>query len=89
VAAVLENPMTYEVFVPEMVGESERSSLASTQAVKPQSVVEKMGYNLTHDQMSTLLDKVKKCSEAKRKVSCDRLTEFIKEIGSGHEKTGK
>jgi hypothetical protein len=30
--------------------------------------------------MCTLLDRVKKCSEAKKKVTCGRLSEFIKEL---------
>jgi len=55
--------------------------LASIQVVRPlKGVVEKMGYDLTHDQMCTLLDKVKKCGEAKKKVTCGRLTEFIQEL---------
>jgi hypothetical protein len=39
--------------------------------------------------MSILLERVKKCSEAKKKVTCGRLTEFIKEMESVPEKTGK
>jgi len=30
--------------------------------------------------MCMLLDRVKKCSEAKKQVTCDRLSEFIKEL---------
>ncbi|MCE8426300.1 MAG: homoaconitate hydratase, partial [Candidatus Methanoperedens sp.] len=79
VAAVLENPMTYELFSPEMVG-GEREIIigkhTGSKALK--GVVQKMGYDLSQEQMAILLDKVKKCSEAKKKVTCDRLTSFIK-----------
>ncbi|VVB85351.1 2-isopropylmalate synthase [uncultured archaeon] len=79
VAAVLENPMTYELFAPEMVGGKREIIIGKHTGSKAlKGVVEKMGYDLTREQMCTLLDKVKKCSEAKRKVTCDRLTEFIK-----------
>ncbi len=79
VAAVLEEPMTYELFAPEMVGAKREIIIGKhtgTKALK--GVVQKMGYDLSHDQMCSLLDKVKKCSEAKKKVSCSRLEEFIK-----------
>ena len=81
VAAVLENPMTYELFSPEMVGGKREIIIGKHTGSKAlKGVVEKMGYNLTHDQMCVILDKVKKCSEAKKKVTCGRLTEFIKEL---------
>ncbi len=81
VAAVLEEPMTYELFAPEIVGAKREIIIGKhtgTKALK--SVIQKMGYELTHDQMSVLLNKVKKCSEAKKKVTCGKLSEFIKEL---------
>ncbi len=73
--------MTYEAFLPEMVGGKREIIIGKHTGSKAlKGVVEKMGYNLTHDQMGTLLEKVKKCSEAKKKVTCDRLTEFIREM---------
>ncbi|MCX9027357.1 MAG: homocitrate synthase family protein [Candidatus Methanoperedens sp.] len=81
VAAVLEEPMTYELFAPEMVGAKREIIIGKHTGSKAlKGVVQKMGYDLTHEQMSTLLDKVKKCSQAKKKVTCGRLTEFIKEL---------
>ena len=80
-AAVLEEPMTYELFDPEMVGAKREYIIGKhtgTKALK--GVVQKMGYDLTYEQMCTLLERVKKCSEAKKKVTCGRLTEFIKEL---------
>jgi methanogen homocitrate synthase len=81
VAAVLEEPMTYELFAPEMVGAKREYIIGKhtgTKALK--GVVQKMGYDLNHEQMCILLDKVKKCSEVKKKVTCERLTDFIKEL---------
>ncbi len=81
VAAVLEEPMTYELFSPEMVGAKRDIIIGKhtgTKALK--GVVQKMGYNLSHEQMCELLDKVKKCSEAKKQVSCERLEGFIREL---------
>ncbi len=81
VAAILENPMTYELFSPEMVGGKREIIIGKHTGSKAlKGVLEKMGHKLTHDQMCVLLEKVKKCSEAKKKVTCDRLTEFIKEL---------
>jgi methanogen homocitrate synthase len=81
VAAVLEEPMTYELFAPEMVGAKREYIIGKhtgTKALK--GVVKKMGYDLTHDQMCILLDRVKKCSESKKKITCDKLSELIKEL---------
>ncbi len=81
VAAVLENPMTYELYTPEMVGSKREIIIGKHTGSKAlKGVVQKMGYDLSREQMCTLLDRVKKCSEAKRKVTCERLTEFIKEL---------
>ena len=81
VAAVLEEPRTYELFSPEMVGNKREIIIGKhtgTKALK--GVVHKMGHNLTHEQMCILLDKVKKCSEVKKMVTCDMLEDFIKEL---------
>lgn len=81
VAAVLEEPMTYELFAPEMVGAKREIIIGKHTGSKAlKGVVQKMGYNLTHEQMCELLDKVKKCSEAKKQVSCERLEGFIREL---------
>ncbi len=81
VAAVMEEPMTYELFAPELVGGKRDIIIGKHTGSKAlASVVRKMGYDLSHDQMVVLLDKVKKCSEAKKQVSCDRLSRFIKEL---------
>ncbi|KAF5428605.1 methanogen homocitrate synthase, partial [Candidatus Methanomarinus sp.] len=66
VAAILEEPSTYELFSPEMVG-TKRSLIigkhTGTKALK--GVVQTMGHDLNHDQLCKLLDKVKDCYQAK------------------------
>lgn len=81
VAAIMEEPSTYELFSPEIIG-GKRSLIigkhTGTKALK--GIVMSMGYNLNHDQLCELLAKVKDCTQAKRGIPCKRLDEFIKEI---------
>lgn len=81
VAAILEEPSTYELFSPELVG-GKRSLIigkhTGTKALK--GIIETMGYHLDHDQLCKLLDKVKDCTQAKRGIPCKRLEEFIQDI---------
>ncbi|TFH39971.1 MAG: homoaconitate hydratase, partial [ANME-2 cluster archaeon] len=81
VAAILEEPSTYELFSPELVG-GKRSLIigkhTGTKALK--GIVQTMGYDLNHSQLCRLLEKVKDCTHAKRGIPCKRLEEFIKEI---------
>jgi methanogen homocitrate synthase len=81
VAAILEEPSTYELFSPELVG-GKRSLIigkhTGTKALK--GIVQTMGYDLNHGQLCRLLEKVKDCTHAKRGIPCKRLEEFIKEI---------
>ncbi|MCG7850706.1 MAG: homocitrate synthase family protein [ANME-2 cluster archaeon] len=81
VAAIMEEPSTYELFSPDIVG-GKRSLIigkhTGTKALK--GIVLSMGYNLNHDQLCELLAKVKDCTHAKKGIPCKRLDEFIKEI---------
>jgi len=81
VAAIMEEPSTYELFSPDIVG-GKRSLIigkhTGTKALK--GIVHSMGYNLNHDQLCDLLEKVKDCTQAKRGIPCKRLDEFIQEI---------
>jgi len=81
VAAIMEEPSTYELFSPDIVG-GKRSLIigkhTGTKALK--GIVLSMGYNLNHDQLCDLLAKVKDCTQAKRGIPCKRLDEFIKDI---------
>jgi len=84
VAAILEEPSTYELFSPELVG-GKRSLIigkhTGTKALK--GIIHTMGYDLNHDQLCDLLEKVKDCTNAKRGIPCKRLDEFIQEIMTG------
>ncbi|KAF5409859.1 MAG: homocitrate synthase [Candidatus Methanocomedens sp.] len=81
VAAIMEEPSTYELFSPDIVG-GKRSLIigkhTGTKALK--GIVLSMGYNLNHDQLCDLLAKVKDCTHAKKGIPCKRLDEFIMEI---------
>ena len=81
VAAIMEEPSTYELFSPEIVG-GKRSLIigkhTGTKALK--GIVESMGYDLNHDQLCELLEKVKDCTQAKKGIPCKRLDEFIRDI---------
>ncbi|MDF1557139.1 MAG: homocitrate synthase family protein [ANME-2 cluster archaeon] len=81
VAAIMEEPSTYELFSPDIVGGKRNLIIGKhtgTKALK--GIVHSMGYNLNHDQLCELLAKVKDCTQAKRGIPCKRLDEFIKEI---------
>lgn len=80
VAAILEEPSTYELFSPELVG-CERDIIIGkhTGGKALKHIIHKMGYNLNGDKLNKLLEKVKMCSEAKMKITCEKLSELIKE----------
>jgi methanogen homocitrate synthase len=81
VAAILEEPSTYELFSPEMIGGKRNLIIGKhtgTKALK--GIVQIMGYDMNHDQLCKLLEKVKDCTHAKRGIPCKRLEEFIREI---------
>jgi len=81
IAAMLENTSTYEVFSPELVGGARNYILGKHTGRKAlKFVTERLGYDLDPEQLSTLLDRIKVCSEAKHGVSCDRLAKMINEM---------
>jgi methanogen homocitrate synthase len=81
VAAILEEPRTYELFSPEMVG-SKRNLIVGkhtgTKALK--GIIKDMGYSLERDELCDLIDRVKVCTEAKRGIPRNRLEDMIHEI---------
>jgi len=81
VAAILEEPRTYELFSPGMVGGKRNLIVGKhtgTKALK--GIITDMGCSLEHDELCQLIDKVKICTEAKRGISRSRLQEMIHEI---------
>ncbi len=78
VAAVLEEPRTYELYSPEMVGGNRKIIIGKHTGAKAlKYITKKMGYELERDEICLLAEKVKRCSEFKRPVSCDELRELI------------
>ncbi|HJH32151.1 MAG TPA: homoaconitate hydratase [Methanosarcinaceae archaeon] len=81
VAAILEQPRTYELYNPEMIGGQRNLVVGKhtgTKALK--SIINDMGYTLEMDEFCNLIDKVKTCTEAKRGVSRNRLEDMIREV---------
>ncbi|MBW6470000.1 MAG: homocitrate synthase family protein [Methanosarcinaceae archaeon] len=81
VAAILEEPRTYELYSPEMVGGKRNLVVGKHTGTKAlQGIVRDMGYILERDELCDLIDKVKVCTEAKRGISRNRLEEMIREV---------
>ncbi|MBN1133870.1 MAG: homoaconitate hydratase [Methanosarcinaceae archaeon] len=81
VAAILEEPRTYELFLPEMVGNRRNLIVGKhtgTKALK--GIIRDMGYSLEHDELCDLIDRVKICTEAKRGIPRNRLEEMILDV---------
>jgi len=78
VAAVLEEPRTYELYSPEMVGGNRKIIIGKHTGAKAlKYITKKMGYELERDEICLLAEKVKRCSEFKRPVTCNELRELI------------
>jgi methanogen homocitrate synthase len=81
VAAVLEEPRTYELYSPEMVGSARKIIIGKhTGARALKYITKKMGYDLKRDEICLLAERVKRCSEFKRPISCDELRKLIHDL---------
>ncbi|MCQ6963129.1 homocitrate synthase family protein [Methanolobus chelungpuianus] len=81
VCAILEEPRTYELFSPEMVGGTRHLIVGKHTGMKAlRGITKSMGYNLEKDQLCALLERIKNCTEAKKGISPRRLKEMINEI---------
>ncbi len=81
VAAVLEEPRTYELYSPEMVGSGRKIIIGKHTGAKAlKYITKKMGYNLENDDICHLAEKVKRCSEFKRPISCEDLRRLIHDL---------
>ena len=82
VAAILEEPRTYELFLPEMVGGKRNLVVGKhtgTKALK--GIINSIGFCLERDELCALIDKVKICTEEKHKsIPRDYLEKMIKEV---------
>lgn len=79
IAAILEDPLTYENFSPDLVGGERRFILGKHTGKKAlEHVVSTLGYNLTGPQICRVLDLVKDHSEHKCSITPDVLKKLIK-----------
>ncbi|UGV41237.1 homoaconitate hydratase [Methanococcoides orientis] len=83
VMAILEEPRTYELFSPEMVG-GKRNLIVGKHTGKKalKGIVEDLGYNLENDELCDLILKVKNCTEVKKGLSRERLETLIQTVQS-------
>ncbi|MCJ7445376.1 MAG: homocitrate synthase family protein [Methanotrichaceae archaeon] len=78
VAAVLEEPRTYELFSPEMVGAARHIIIGKHTGAKAlRYITQRMGYRLKDNELIVLAEKVKMCSELKRPINCEELRKLI------------
>ena len=82
VAAILENPITYEAYPPELIG-AERSFILGKHTGRRAllGVLKHMGYHdLSRDQLCELVDVIKECRERKQELNSDRLAELVRKV---------
>jgi methanogen homocitrate synthase len=96
VAAILEEPRTYELFLPEMVGGKRNLIVGKhtgTKALK--GIINSIGFCLEREELCALIEKVKVCTEEKHKsISRSQLEKLIAQVkqetkGSTPEKEEK
>jgi methanogen homocitrate synthase len=78
VAAVLEEPRTYELYSPEMVGAARHIIIGKHTGAKAlKYITQRMGYHLKDQEICDLAERVKMCSEFKHAINCDELRKLI------------
>ena len=78
IAAILEDPSTYEYIPPELVGGTRQFVLGKHSGKRAlEHVIHSLGYNLTNGQICQILDRVKKYGEHKCSVTPGVLIELI------------
>lgn len=81
VAAVLDDPNTYEPFLPELVGGERRFVLGKhTGRRSLQHIIMQEGYDLNDDELAIILDKIKKSNISKRPTTRKELCKLIEEL---------
>lgn len=82
VAAILEEPRTYELFLPEMVGGKRNLIVGKhtgTKALK--GIINSIGFSLEREELCALIEKVKVCTEEKhRNISRSQLEKLIAQV---------
>ncbi len=78
VAAVLEEPRTYELYSPGMVGSGRKIIIGKHTGAKAlKYITDRMGYHLRDEDICALAESVKTCSEFKRPINCEELRRLI------------
>jgi methanogen homocitrate synthase len=78
VAAVLEEPRTYELYSPEIVGAARHIIIGKHTGAKAlKYITQRMGYSLKESDLCDLSERVKMCSEFKRPINCEELRKLI------------
>jgi len=78
VAAVLEEPRTYELYSPEMVGAARHIIIGKHTGTKAlRYITQRMGYQLKDEELVDLSERVKMCSEFKHAINCEELRTLI------------
>lgn len=81
VAAVLEEPRTYELYSPELVGAARHIIIGKHTGAKAlKYITQRMGYYLKDKELCDLSERVKMCSEFKRAINCEELRKLILNI---------
>lgn len=82
VAAILENPRTYELFLPEMVGGKRNLIVGKHTGTKALAgIIKNIGYELDDGNFCKLFDQVKVITETEqRSIDRDELEKMIKNI---------
>lgn len=91
VAAILEEPRTYELFLPEMVG-GKRNLIVGKHTGKKalKGIINSIGFCLERDELCALIEMVKVCTEEKHKsISREHLEKLIAQVRQEKEITGK
>ncbi|HMA06141.1 MAG TPA: homocitrate synthase family protein [Methanomicrobiales archaeon] len=84
IAAILEDPLTYEFVPPELVGRERRFILGKHSGRHAlEHEVARIGYHLSDTQLCSVLDKVKVYSEHKCTISDEILLELVKNVQKG------
>ena len=82
VAAILEEPRTYELFLPEMVG-GKRNLIVGKHTGKKalKGIINSIGFCLERDELCDLIEMVKVCTEEKHKsISREHLEKLITQV---------
>ena len=82
VAAILEDPRTYEAYPPELVGAKRCFILGKHTGRKALlGILRHRGYHdLTHEQLCELVDIIKECRERKQELTVNHVDELVKKV---------